>query len=127
MKFKLDLKKNKVVLAVAAIVVVVGGLALSTSSRSSDAPEKIDQPAAQACTDFTDGFRTARTKTARLALADKVNKSSAGSDNNQIADRALAVGRSADAGDKQWKQDADALTKACKDAGWTPGQGATAG
>jgi hypothetical protein len=126
MKFKLDLKKNKVALAVAAIVVVVGGYALSTSS-SSDAPEKIDQPAARACADFTDGYQRARTKTARLALADKVNKSSAVSENNQIADRALAVGRSADDGNAQWKQDGDALAKACKDAGWTPGQGATDG
>lgn len=126
MKFKLDLKKNKVALVVAAVVVVVGGLALSTSSRS-DAPEKIDQPAAQACTDFSDGYPQARTKTARLALADKINKSSAGSENTRIADRALAVGRSADDGNAQWKQDGDALVNACKEAGWTPGRGATAG
>ncbi|WP_125805229.1 hypothetical protein [Actinoplanes sp. ATCC 53533] len=80
---------------------------------------KLDAPATRACADFAEGYPAARGKTARLALADKVSTSVAGSDNGAIADRVSAVGRSANDSDAAWKSAAAALTQACRDAGWS--------
>ena len=43
----------------------------------------------------------------------------AGTDNDTIADRVRAVGESANESDTAWKSAADALTRACRDAGWS--------
>jgi hypothetical protein len=115
---KLSLNKRQLVLAGIVVAVVLVGLAVGRSSRDG-AAGKLDAPAAKACTDFADGYRAARGKTARLALADKVSQSAAGSDNEAITDRVGAVGRSANDGDAAWKSAADALTRACRDAGWS--------
>jgi hypothetical protein len=116
---KLSLNKRQVVIAGLVIAVVLVGLAVGRSARDEQGAGPLDAPATQACGDFADGYPDARTAAARLALADKVSKSAAGSDNEVIADRVLAVGRSANDSDAEWKADADALTRACRDAGWS--------
>lgn len=116
---KLSLNKRQVLIAGVVIAVVLVGLAVGRSARDEPGGGVLDAPATQACTDFADGYPEARTATARLALADKVSKSVAGSDNEAIEDRVLAVGRSADEGTAAWRADAAALTKACRDAGWS--------
>jgi hypothetical protein len=105
---KLSLNKRQVLIAGVVIAVVLVGLAVGRSARDEPGGGVLDAPATQA-----------RTATARLALADKVSKSVAGSDNEAIEDRVLAVGRSADEGTAAWRADAAALTKACRDAGWS--------
>jgi len=115
---KLSLNKRQVVIAGGVAAVVLVGLAVGRSSRDEQVG-KLDGPATQACADFAEGYPAARGKTARLALADKVSTSVAGSDNEAIADRVGAMGRSANDGDAAWKSAADALTRACRDAGWS--------
>jgi hypothetical protein len=115
---KLSLNKRQVIIAGVVLVVVLVGLAVGRSASDEQGGGPLDAPAIQACDDFADGYPEARTAAARLALADKVSKSAAGSDNEVIADRVLAVGRSANDSDAEWRSDADALTQACRDAGW---------
>jgi hypothetical protein len=115
---KLSLNKRQVVIAGVVVAVVLVGLAVGRSS-GEDQVGKLDAPATQACTDFAAGYPAARGKTARLALADKVSTSVAGSENEVIADRVGAMGRSANDSDTVWKSAADALTQACRDAGWS--------
>jgi len=114
-----SLNKRQVLIGGAVILVVLVGLAVGRSAREEQGAGPLDAPAAQACSDFADGYRDADTPTTRLALADQVSKSAAGSDNEVIADRVLAVGRSANDSDAEWESAADALTQACRDAGWT--------
>ncbi|GAA3909760.1 hypothetical protein [Actinoplanes auranticolor] len=116
---KLSLNKRQVIIAGVVLAVVLVGLAVGRSAGEEQGGGVLDAPAERACTDFADGYPEARTAAARLALADKVSKSAAGSDNEAIADRVLAVGRSANESTTAWKADATALTKACRDAGWS--------
>ncbi|MGW4943014.1 hypothetical protein ACWEOZ_15690 [Actinoplanes sp. NPDC004185] len=116
---KLSLNKRQVIIGAVVLAVVLVGLAVGRSAREEQGGGVLDAPAGRACTDFADGYPEARTAAARLALADKVSKSAAGTDNEAIADRVLAVGDSANDSTTAWKADADALTKACRDAGWS--------
>ena len=116
---KLSLGKRQVLIAAVVLVVVLVALVVGRSARDEPGAGPLDAPASQACSDFADGYRDARTAAARLALADEASKSAAGSDNEVIADRVLAVGRSANDSTAEWKSDADALLKACRDAGWS--------
>jgi hypothetical protein len=116
---KLSLSKRQVIIAGVALAVVLVGLAVGRSARDDQGGGVLDAPAAQACTDFADGYPKARTAATRLALADEVSKSAAGSDNEAITDRILDVGDSANDCTAAWKSDAEALTKACRDAGWS--------
>ncbi|GAA3350880.1 hypothetical protein GCM10020358_78450 [Amorphoplanes nipponensis] len=115
---KLSLNKRQVVIAGIVIAVVLLGLAVGRSARDGG-PQKLDAPAARACSEFADGYARARTKPARLALADRVSQASAGTDNTIIADRVAAVGDNANESDADWKSAADDLTGACRDAGWS--------
>ncbi len=116
---KLSLGKRQVVIAGLVLAVVLVGLAVGRSAREEQGAGPLDTPATQACGDFADGYPDARTAAARLALADEVSKAAAGTDNEVIADRVLAVGRSANDSNAEWKSDSDALLKACRDAGWS--------
>jgi hypothetical protein len=115
----LSLNKRQVVIGAAVVLVVLVGLAVGRSAREEQGPGPLDAPATQACGDFADGYPDARSAATRLALADEVSKSAAGTDNEVIADRVLAVGRSANDSTAEWKSAADALTEACRDAGWS--------
>ncbi|MFI7540035.1 hypothetical protein [Actinoplanes sp. NPDC049599] len=116
---KLSLNKRQIIIGAAVIVVVLVGLAVGRSARDEQGAGPLDAPATQACDDFADGYPQARSAATRLALADTVSKSAAGTDNEVIADRVLAVGRSANDSTTEWKSAADALTQACRDAGWS--------
>ena len=117
---KLKLKMSRKQWAVVGIValLVIGVLVARNGRKDDSGPGRMDTPAAQACTDFADGYPHAKTKAARLALADKVTHSSSESDNKTIADRAAEMGRSASDSTAQWKRSASALTDACQAAGW---------
>jgi hypothetical protein len=117
-KFKLKLGRWQLILLVAAVVVVAALLVHRSKTSGASGPGTMDSHASQACSDFSDGYPAARTKAARLSLADKVTASSAKSDNRTIRERAMAVGRGASDGTGRWKASADALLSACHDAGW---------
>lgn len=115
---KLSLGKRRVVIAVCVAAVVLVGLAVGRSTGDEQAG-KLDAEATQACGELAEGYPGARGKTARLALADRVSTAVAGSDNEVITDRVGALGRSANDSDAAWRSAADALTQACRDAGWS--------
>jgi hypothetical protein len=116
---KLSLNKRQVIIGAVVLAVVLVGLAVGRSAREEQGPGPLDAPATQACDDFADGYPEADTPAARLALADQVSKSAAGTDNEVIAHRVLEVGDSANDSTTEWKAAADALTQACRDAGWS--------
>jgi hypothetical protein len=113
-----SLNKRQIALVAGVGILVLGGLAVARAGRD-EGPGTLDDAATQACNDFAAGVDDAETKTERLALADKVNKSSAMSDNEAISEKAAAMGRSANGTISEWQAGADALTQACRDAGWT--------
>jgi hypothetical protein len=115
---KLSLNKRQVIIGAVVLVVVLVGLAVGRSAREDQGAGTLDAPAARACDDFAEGYPEADSAASRLALADKVSASASGTDNEVISDRVLAVGRNADESNADWKSAADALTKACQDAGW---------
>jgi len=115
---KLSVNKRQVVIAGGVAAVVLVGLTMGRPDRD-DRGGKLDAAATQACDDFAEGLPAARGKATRLALADKISTSVAGTDNDAVADRVSAVGRSANDGDTAWKAAATALTQACRDAGWS--------
>ncbi|GGQ40492.1 hypothetical protein [Couchioplanes azureus] len=119
---KVKLNKRQLVIGVAAVVVVLAGLAIGRSAQD-PGPGRLDDGAERACTAFAAGYADAGTKTARLSLADEVNKWSAGSGNARIAERATALGRSANETTTAWQADATAFTQACRDAGWSGSTG----
>lgn len=118
MKFKLKLGRWQLILLVAAVVAVAALLVHRSKSSTVSGPGPMDSHASQACGDFSRGYPRARTKSARLSLADKVTASSAKSDNHTIRDKAMAIGRNAD-DDSHWKSSGDALLSACRDAGFS--------
>ncbi|MFG1605109.1 hypothetical protein [Actinoplanes sp. NPDC049265] len=117
MKLKLD----KRTLIIVAVVVVVGVALLARSfggsGDSGKAAQALDAAAVKACDDFAAGRSAAETAAARLSLADKVTKSTMDTDNDAIADQAVALGQDAD-DSRQWRAHADAFTKACTSNGW---------
>jgi hypothetical protein len=115
---KVKLSKRQLVIAGVVVVVVLIGLAVGRSADSGQGAGPLDTPATRACATFADGYPEAKDAAARLALADEVSKAAAGTDNEVIADRVLAVGREANDSNADWKSAADALTRACRDAGW---------
>ncbi|MFI5494891.1 hypothetical protein [Actinoplanes sp. NPDC051859] len=114
---KVKPNKRQLVIGGGVLLVVLAGLAIGRSAQE-PGPGTLDDAAARACTAFAEGQRNADSKQARLALADEVGKWSADSDNDRIAERAVAIGRSANGTSTAWKADATAFTQACRDAGW---------
>ena len=99
---------------VAVVAVAVLALMVSRGRGGDSGPEAIDAHARQACADFAAGYPKARSKTARLALADKVTANSSKSENDEIRKRAAAMGASANDSDAEWRAAGDALTTACR-------------
>ncbi|GID96680.1 hypothetical protein ACFQFC_21110 [Amorphoplanes digitatis] len=114
----MSVNKRQILLVGGVAVLILIGLAVGRAARD-EGPGTLDAPATQACDDFAAGVDDAETKTERLALADKVNKSSAQSDNEAISEKAAAMGRSANGSTKEWQAGADDFAQACRDAGWT--------
>jgi hypothetical protein len=117
-KFKLKLGRWQLILLIAVVVVVAALLVHRSKSSGPSGAGTMDSHATQACGDFSDGYPKARSKSARLSLADKVTASSAKSDNGTIRDKAMAIGRNAD-DNTHWKASATALLDACHDAGFS--------
>lgn len=117
-KLKLKLSKRQMMIPLIAAL-AIAGLMMSRGASQDTSPGSLDDAANRACSDFAAGYPQARNKTARLALADRVTASSGRTDNRQISQRAVEVGRTADDGSTAWRTSADALTTACRDAGWT--------
>jgi hypothetical protein len=117
-KFKLKLGRWQLILLIAVVVVVAALLVHRSSSAGQAGPGTMDSHASQACTDFSHGYAKAKSKSARLSLADKVTASSSKSDNDTIRDRAMAIGRSTD-DNSEWKTSASSLLDACHDAGFS--------
>jgi hypothetical protein len=108
----------QLILLIAVVVVVAALLVHRSKSSGSSGPGTMDSAATQACTDFAHGYGKARTKSARLSLADKVTASSAKSDNRTIRDKAMAIGR--DAGDtSHWRAAGGDFLDACHAAGFS--------
>ncbi|NMO53465.1 hypothetical protein HH310_20040 [Actinoplanes sp. TBRC 11911] len=115
---KLNLKLSKRPMMIAAVAVLAMGAVMVSRSSHDDSAGSLDDAANRACSDFAAGYPQARTKTARLALADRVTASSGRTGNRQISQRAVDVGRTADDGSTAWRDSAEALTTACRAAGW---------
>lgn len=92
--------------------------ACSSGSEEPADPTKLDDAAELACDDFATGYKAAQTSTARVELADKVNKWAQSSATNGIAANATALARGSESTASAWQLGADAFAKACLDAGW---------
>jgi len=98
-------------------------LALTACSSSSDGdkpadPTKLDDAASFACDDFAEGYKAAQTTSARVDLANKVNKWAQDSATNGIAEGATILARGSDGGASAWQLAADTFAQSCLDAGW---------
>ncbi|GAA2574298.1 hypothetical protein GCM10010435_57070 [Winogradskya consettensis] len=115
---KLKLNRRQIIIGAAVLVVLAFALFAGRAGKTDPQGGVLDDPARTACTNFADGYPDAKTKTARLALADKVMESTGQTDNDLIADRAAELGRAANDANAEWKTRADALRDACTEAGW---------
>ncbi len=108
-------------LAIAAVAVVVV-LVMGNRDRSEEpaAVGPLDEVAKTTCDGFAEDYPDAKSRTARLALADRTATASSRTDNEAVEDRAGGLGRTA-GDDTEWKAAAEALLKACRDSGWVEG------
>jgi hypothetical protein len=105
----------------AAAIAAAALLALTSCSSTDDKPadpKKLDDAASLACDDFAQGYKGALTSTARVNLANKVNKWAQDSSTNGIADNGKALARGSEGSATAWKMGADAFAQSCLDAGW---------
>jgi hypothetical protein len=109
-------KRLVTIVAVAALIILALCVA---NSRKKDQHTGLDAAGRQACDDFAAGYPKASTRPDRLALADKVTKSSGKTDDKEVQERAAEMGNAAGAGGAGWKKAAENLSAACKKAGWT--------
>jgi hypothetical protein len=106
-------------------VAITAGLLLATLTACGSSggdkpvdPKKLDDAATFACDDFAHGYEAALTSTARIDLANKVNKWAQDSGTNGIADNGKALARGSEGSATAWKMGADAFANACLEAGW---------
>jgi hypothetical protein len=106
------------VVAVAALACALTACSSSSTSDKPADPTKLDDAASLACDDFATGYKRAQTQSARVDLANKVNKWAQSSSTNGIADNAKALARGSEASAGAWQLGADAFAQSCLDAGW---------
>ncbi|MFJ2392840.1 hypothetical protein ACIOTI_08840 [Streptomyces sp. NPDC087843] len=95
------------------------GMCESTAARRRWARACATYSAARlACGDFAHDYKGAQTQSARIDLANKVNKWAQSSTTNGIADNARALARGLEASAGAWQIGADAFAQSCLDAGW---------
>jgi hypothetical protein len=119
---KLSFKPTKVQLIAIGVAAVAAFGLMANGSASEDQPPAagpLDTHARQACDDFEAGYPDAGSKPERLTLADKVTTSTRRTGNEAIRDRGVELGLRAGDGGAPWRSSADALTSACRDAGWS--------
>ncbi|MFF5891192.1 hypothetical protein ACFY72_20775 [Streptomyces globisporus] len=102
---------------------ITAGLLLTLTGCSSEPdgpadPKKLDDAASLACDDFATGFKAALTTTARIDLANKVNKWAQDSATNGIATGGKLLANSAEADPGTWQTSSDLFAQSCLDAGW---------
>ncbi|MFE4691737.1 hypothetical protein ACFRH6_16960 [Streptomyces sp. NPDC056749] len=106
----------------AAALIAAGLLATLTACSSGDTgpadPAKLDDAASLACEDFATGYKGALTTTARVDLANKVNKWAQSSATNGIATNGQLLAKGSELGADAWQVGADAFAQSCLDAGW---------
>ncbi|MET0416492.1 MAG: hypothetical protein ABW022_10785 [Actinoplanes sp.] len=113
--------RNRLVAVAGAVTLCLPAAGCRENTRDSQATAAaVDNEARQACASFNTGYGRATTTAKRLALADRVNRWSAGSDNPAIVKRGAAVGRSADEGNRPWRAAATEFRRVCRQAGWRP-------
>jgi len=100
--------------------IALAALALTACSSSGEPvdPSKLDDAASLACDDFAKGYKAAQTSSARVSLANKVNKWAQSSKTNGIADNAVVLARGSEGSASAWQLGADAFAQSCLDAGW---------
>jgi hypothetical protein len=91
--------------------------ACSSDDKPAD-PKKLDDAASLACDDFATDYKGAQTQSARIDLANKVNKWAQQSVTNGIAANATVLARGSEASASAWQIGADAFAQSCLDAGW---------
>lgn len=105
-----------------AVIAAIALLTLTACGSSDDPatakPGALDQSAKLACDDFAGGYKAAQTSTARIALANKVNKWAQQSQTDRIAQMGTALARGSESSPDAWKLGGDAFAQACLDAGW---------
>ncbi|MFJ3282462.1 hypothetical protein [Streptomyces halstedii] len=92
--------------------------ACGTEPDSPADPTKLDNAASLACDDFAHGIKAALTTTARIDLANKVNKWAQDSSTNGIATGGKLLANSVEAAPNSWQTSSDLFAQACLDAGW---------
>ncbi|WP_432041427.1 hypothetical protein [Streptomyces cadmiisoli] len=102
---------------IAALACALTACSASASDEPAD-PTKLDSSASLACDDFAQGYKAAQTRSARVDLANKVNKWAQSSQTNGIADNATVLARGSEASAGAWQIGADSFAQACLDAGW---------
>jgi hypothetical protein len=108
----------QLILLVVVVVVVAALLVHRSRSTAPSGPGRMDAHATRACRDFAHGYAQAKTKSARLSLADKVTASSSKSDNRTIRDKAMAVGRNTD-DTSHWRASGGDFLDSCHAAGFS--------
>ena len=105
---------------IAATAIAALGLTACSSSDSDKPadPKKLDDAASLACEDFASGYKAAQTSSARVDLANKVNKWAQSSKTNGIADNATVLARGSEGSASAWQIAADTFAQSCLDAGW---------
>lgn len=112
----MKISRTLAVLSLTALALTACGSS-NTGSEPAD-PKKLDDAASLACDDFATGYKAAQTSSARIDLANKVNKWAQQSATNGIAANATALARGSEASASAWQLGADAFARSCLDAGW---------
>ena len=115
---KLKVKMGRRQITILVVVALAIFALVVSRSKEDEKAGVLDDAANRACSTFAAGYPRAKTKTARLGLADRVMVDSGRTDNAAISKRAAELGRNADADNATWKASAAALTGACREAGW---------
>lgn len=108
---------------IAAAAIAALALTACSSSGSDAKPKatdttKLDDAGQLACDDFAKDYKAATTKTARLDLANKVNKWAPTSKTDRIAASGKVLANGANGSASAWQIAADTFAQACLDAGW---------
>ncbi|WP_127499021.1 hypothetical protein [Actinoplanes solisilvae] len=114
--------RGRQVLVFAAGLVAGGALAGCTGSDPvavADPAARLDESGTFACTDFAAGYQEATAKSARVDLADKVNKWARTSTSKGIKSGGEKLAKGANGGDEAWTVSADAFSAQCLALGWT--------
>ncbi|MFD7224819.1 hypothetical protein ACFV9P_28025 [Streptomyces sp. NPDC059892] len=110
--------RTRITTALAATLLLATLTACGSSEPETTGPKKLDAEAGFACDDFAADYKAAQTTTARVDLANKVNKWAQESKTERIAEMGAALARGSEGSADAWQMSADGFAQACLDAGW---------